>query len=180
MEEDIKIFDNLIPEDYQNQIYNSIFENGFIKFTCNFPGWEMMGKQKLNFGLINHFKKGDYCDKQLFDFFYPLAEISCKEVNQKIKNIEIGRIWLDYPDNRKQFDYGFVHKDLPYDHTVVLYYVKDSDGDTHIFDEFGGVIKKIKPKKGRVVVFNGNLLHASGVAKEDIRAVVNIDVITEE
>jgi len=51
------------------------------------------------------------------------------------------------------------HRDMEENEYVSgIYYVKDSDGDT-VF--FGDTITRITPKKGTLVIFPSNLLHAS-------------------
>jgi hypothetical protein len=78
-------------------------------------------------------------------------------------------------------------------HTVCLYYVNDSDGDTFIFDKTSddikgrrdifertkfNVLKRVTPKKGRVVLFNGNRYHSSSGPTKDVRCIINFDIIT--
>ena len=83
---------------------------------------------------------------------------------------------------------------MPHQHFVMLYYVCDSDGDTIIYDkkcetfkEFENMInsntktfniqKKITPKQGRVVLFNGLLYHTAEQPNKDIRCIVNYDLV---
>ena len=72
------------------------------------------------------------------------------------------------------------HKDFedPYvDHNVLLYYVNDSDGDTHFFKE-NKIVKSVSPKANRLVVFDGNILHTGcHPCKAHTRIVINIDCI---
>lgn len=82
-------------------------------------------------------------------------------------------------------NYGVPHIDYPVgdfsNHIIALYYVNDSDGDTIIFNESESskeltIKERIAPKKGRMVLFNGDLLHASSnPIKNDLRCVVNIN-----
>jgi hypothetical protein len=50
------------------------------------------------------------------------------------------------------------------DHPIVaIYYAEDSDGDTFFFDTYGHdrkIIKRVSPKAGRVVIFDGDISHA--------------------
>jgi hypothetical protein len=53
----------------------------------------------------------------------------------------------------------------------LLYYVNNSDGDTHFFPDEG--IEKISPKPNRCVVFPAMRLHASSSPTTDRRIVIN-------
>ena len=80
------------------------------------------------------------------------------------------------------------HLDRTEPHLVVLYYVTDSDGDTIIYDykskdendipyfEDIKELKRIKPKQGRVVVFNGLHWHTAEQPRNDIRCIININL----
>ncbi len=52
------------------------------------------------------------------------------------------------------------HTDDAKPHIVFIYYVNDSDGDTHFYER-GEVIKTVSPKKGSGVMFDGRIYHAS-------------------
>jgi len=62
------------------------------------------------------------------------------------------------------------------DHFVILYYVNNSDGETVLFKK-NKLWKKVTPKQGRVLIFNGNIKHAAGCPVDNqVRAVININV----
>lgn len=78
-------------------------------------------------------------------------------------------------------DFGGLDKNI-----TALYYVNDSDGDTTIYNEQYGAPKnarltvkqKVTPKKGRLVIFDGSLIHSSGfTSSEAPRAVININFV---
>ena len=89
--------------------------------------------------------------------------------------------------------YGAIHVDAPafdekhQDKALIgIYYVNDSDGDTVIFNETAEDINKkkltvkatVSPKKGRLVIFNGRLLHAGNNPKETFnRLVINLNFV---
>lgn len=50
----------------------------------------------------------------------------------------------------------------------VIYYVNDSSGDTHFFDEDLKLKKRITPKKGNGVIFNSSILHAGQYPKSHL------------
>jgi len=59
--------------------------------------------------------------------------------------------------------------------------VIDSDGDTLFFNKEGDIINRVSPKKGRCVIFDGDILHASqNPIKSKDRIVINIDLKNEE
>ena len=60
------------------------------------------------------------------------------------------------------------NKDL--DFMVLIYYVVDSDGPTHIFPE------KVDPKKGRFVLFRNKLHAASFPIQNKLRIVINFNL----
>jgi hypothetical protein len=68
------------------------------------------------------------------------------------------------------------HTDDNQPHVVLVYYVNDSDGDTHIWLE-NGTVKTISPKRGRGVLFAGHLLHSSRAPVENrSRMVLNFNL----
>ena len=101
---------------------------------------------------------------------------------------------MQLPSNIKREDVDTPHTDIPVDHFVMLYYVCDSDGDTIIYNEkcnnlddyddninvvknkIFSIQKKVTPKQGRVVLFNGKLYHTAEQPNNNIRCVVNYDL----
>jgi hypothetical protein len=82
--------------------------------------------------------------------------------------------------------YGMPHTDFPNvpENITALYYINDSDGDTVIFNELQGYQgplterMRINPKQGRLVIFNGNQIHAgNNPTTNDPRFVANINFI---
>ena len=110
----------------------------------------------------------------------------------KIKKIDIlqGRSFLSTPTNIPRDDVDTPHVDLVAPHFVLLYYVCDSDGDTIIYNEktkFDSsrpnsdmnftIKKKVSPKQGRVVLFNGIHYHTAEQPNHNLRCIVNYDLI---
>lgn len=55
-----------------------------------------------------------------------------------------------------------------------IYYVNDTDGDTYFFEPDGKIIKQVSPKRGKIVFFPSNILHAgSSPTKHNRRVVIN-------
>ena len=91
-----------------------------------------------------------------------------------------------------------MHIDMGDDHIVIIYYINDSDGDTILFtnkkgnsaenikDNFSSIntddfqlLKRVSPKKGRVLVFNGNLYHYGEYPNQGNRFVINYNTVAK-
>tara|TARA_B100001250_G_C19684468_1_gene737376 strand:+ start:491 stop:811 length:321 start_codon:yes stop_codon:yes gene_type:complete len=63
---------------------------------------------------------------------------------------------------------------------IFLYYVNESDGDTFFFKDYldVNIEKRISPKKGRVVLFDGEHCHASSPPQQTkSRCVINANIL---
>lgn len=71
------------------------------------------------------------------------------------------------------------HVDVPVKHTVVIYYVNDSDGETFLFKDKKAkkILTRVMPRKGRFLIFDGGLTHAGSHPYESkMRTVINYDI----
>ena len=70
------------------------------------------------------------------------------------------------------------HIDGSYPHWVVLYYVNNSDGDTILYkNDKKTELKRITPKKGRIVFFDGSIWHSGSTPQTTHRSVINFNFI---
>ena len=114
--------------------------------------------------------------------FVPLIENVCRKIDKQNVNVIKGRSFLQLPINYKGERIDTPHVDIVGDHFVILYYVCDSDGDTIIYNEKVKsdnytIQKRITPKQGRVVLFDGSYYHTAEQPTDNIRCVVNYDLI---
>ena len=93
--------------------------------------------------------------------------------------------------NLKGTEYDNHHIDHTHVHLSILYYVLDADGDTVLFEntyepnlrpetpppEQLKEVKRVSPKQGRVVVFDGYRWHTATQPKTGIRCVINSNII---
>jgi len=112
-------------------------------------------------------------------------ELCVNLLNKLMKHIgedsyEIYRVKINLsPQHKRPEDtYCVPHTDMVRKHMVVIYYVNDSDGPTYLFEDDGRtIIKKVEPKKGRFVMFDGSTKHAgSHPINNTFRVVINYDV----
>lgn len=94
--------------------------------------------------------------------------------------------WLPQSPHASSESYHLPHVDSDESHKVFLYYLNDSDGDTFFFNETYPLFKdseltlnkRVSPKAGRGVVFDGLTYHASSSPKNsEYRCILNIDFI---
>lgn len=63
-----------------------------------------------------------------------------------------------------------LHKDQPYPHWVMIYYVNDSEGKTDLKN-----IIKVSPKKGRILIFDGDIEHRAFLPIQRDRCIINFN-----
>ena len=130
-------------------------------------------------GIVSEFHK----------LFSGLIKNSCKKLNMKEIDVLNGRSFLSTPTNIPKDDVDSPHVDMIVPHFVMLYYVCDSDGDTLIYNEktkFAACYpdsemkftlkKKVSPKQGRVVLFDGMHWHTAQQPNHNLRCIVNYDL----
>ena len=115
--------------------------------------------------------------------FTPLLSKACQYLKMPQTEVLQGRSFLQFPLNLKSKDDDTPHIDLDEGerHIVVLYYVKDSDGDTVIYNQrtesdIYTVKQKVTPKQGRVVIFDGGQYHTAQQAINSVRCIVNYNL----
>lgn len=160
---------------------------------------------------------GDYANK-FNQYSFPAKVIPSTIVNDdtingivdKIQNIVCQKIKHTFVKNYRwkinwtiplNGDYNpldLIHIDSNVQHIAIIYYINDSSGDTHIFNNINGnnaesnflnqytingsnvaLKRKITPKMGRVIAFDGNLLHYGDYPKYGDRFVLNINLATK-
>ncbi|HEX4405318.1 MAG TPA: 2OG-Fe(II) oxygenase, partial [Polyangia bacterium] len=111
----------------------------------------------------------------IFPFFYFLEDKTGIRL-EAVERIKANMLLRSTePDDR----YNTPHIDVPDPgYKSLLYYVKDSDGDTFFFNETWRDKKaltlkqRISPKKGKAVVFDSNVWHASSNPRQSQNRVV--------
>lgn len=86
------------------------------------------------------------------------------------------RLTLNKPISKEED----IHIDYSFPHLVLIYYVNTTDGDTVLYDENKKVINRISPKRGRCVLFDGLIKHASSSSTLSPRMIINTNIIVNE
>ena len=180
MDKIIKIYDNIVPEHISDQIYNLTLghDNRFpwVYSSClTFPPDHPKYKFKPG---IKHiiYNEVEPPSPYLFQLLQPLYCFSLK-LSVEIEKVISMYSFLDLPNPKPGPDLP-PHVDNDYPHFVLLYYINDSDGDTFLFEnDQKTIIKKVTPKKGRCVFFDGSIYHCGSTSGISSRAVINFNFL---
>ncbi len=191
---EILVIDDFIDKDYQKDIKNILLareEWGEFLFPWHYVDDVTAGLDDDNQGRpgLSHVYV-EYNDdgssdlvSNFHDLFIPMLELACGTLEIPTAKILQGRSFMQFPLNLKSDEVDTPHIDLDegHRHIVVLYYVKDSDGDTVIYNERTEsdtytVKQKVTPKEGRVVIFDGGQYHTAEQAVNSVRCIVNYNL----
>ena len=190
MNDEVFVFDDIINLSYQLQIEDVLLGERLFN-NDDFP-WYFIPDITYNDGLANQGRCGfahyfaDEDDGIISEFhplFLKLIHNSCKKINLKEVDVIQARSFLQLPSNISYEEVDDPHIDMiDTDHFVMLYYVCDSDGDTIIYNEREKsesytIKKKVRPKRGRVVLFDGRLYHTAEQPNNHKRCIVNYDLV---
>jgi len=191
----IYVLDDIIPGNYQELIKESLFD------TLNHPWFLKRSLSESTTGNLNpaftqapglanvFFNEEGILHNQIYNLFLPVVLTACEKINFKFNSLVYGRSFLQFPLTTHQ---GITnpHVDIPIPHLVCLYYVMDSDGETVFFNKMDDppgsprpsfdnyeIANKVEPKQGRIVLFNGSVYHANTLPKNNMRCVINCNVI---
>jgi hypothetical protein len=180
MNRDIKIVDDLLPKGYADQIQTDITRIGFPWVYVDDVTYITGDKESGNPGLthVAYDITGNIYSEYMPFFkpmIYHIEEANGVPINELLR-IRVGLI------SRVAAEDNVVntpHVDFIVPHYTACYYVEDSDGDTVVYDQWLDqdttssnmpdfvkntdftVASRGKPKKNRVVIFNGHRYHAS-------------------
>ena len=191
----IYVFDDIIDKPYQNKIKSILigetrynhqdFPWYYIDDITSAGEYENQKRGAFSHDYV-HYEEG--IDSDFHYLFIDLIKKSCSKL--KIKEVDVlqGRSFFQLPSNIKKEDVDTPHYDMDAPHFVMLYYVNDSDGDTIIYNEktiFNDcgpeemnftIKKKVSPKQGRVVLFDGRHWHTAQQPNHNLRCIVNYNL----
>lgn len=191
---DIKYFDNLLPQGYADQIEADLMSREFPWHYINDVTNESYGN---NAGFVHVIYEHEGIASSWYPFIKPLV-YSIAEANGKpLKHLYRIRVGCLLPSNR--IGSNSPHLDLLWPHYTACYYVNNSDGNTVLFDQtkenVGPVLNDITlrnytdetqftiagesvPHKNSVCLFDGFRFHASTNPKQtDRRLVITVNYI---
>ena len=164
-----KVIDNCISKKNQNIIKKTMFglQKNFAWYFAQ-DVTNLRGKQKRPAFFHDFVLKKYNINSNFYGMIKPIV---------KDKNVIQARAILQLPLNKKLINkkHDTPHVDSKDPHIVYLYYVVDADGHT-LFLKNNKIIKKIKPKQGRLVIFDGGIVHTAEQPEKNKRCVINFNV----
>jgi hypothetical protein len=120
---------------------------------------------------------------QFFDIVFPFFYFLEDKTGVKLGAVERIKANMLLRSSEPDDRYNTPHIDIPDPgYKSLLYYVKDSDGDTFVFNETWRdtgnskkpltLRKRVSPQKGKAVVFDSNTWHASSNPRQSQNRVV--------
>mgnify|MGYP003122082118 FL=1 len=171
----MKIIDNIINKKEQEELKFILLSRHFPWFYLNDISYKD-GKQQRP-GFSHYFIKDEKINSDWNTITNNIINNSCNKTKVNCNKIIESRAFLQLPLHSNITKNNLVdtpHIDRETKHTVILYYVTTAVGDTIIYTDKGE--KKIAPKQGRVVIFDGSLKHTATQPTEDVRCVININI----
>lgn len=193
----IQIFDNIIPQGYQDAIEEDLmkwqFPWNYVNDVTNMNYGNNSGMAHLAFNI-------GQSPSEWYPFIKPIIysiEQATGDTIRELLRIRVGFLTPSLSED----NYNTPHLDFTVPHTTVCYYVNDSDGDTIVFDktvvdmnvdtitestikEYVDVSEftvsgRCSPKKGRICKFDGYRFHASSKPKlNERRLVITINYVS--
>ena len=198
--EDIFVIDDAFTDEQkdfveQTMLYGKFFWIFHDDVALSPEETKLVGITKKTPAISCYMKQSDppYLFRQLYEKIEFIPRTVFPKIGKQVKEILDARSFLMFPLHEKaRKEYDNIHVDMIRPHWVCLYYVNDVDGDTVLFKQTQAdmknsievykntkfeVLQRVTPKKGRVVLFNGTRYHSSTAPTEEVRCILNFDVL---
>jgi hypothetical protein len=177
----IQVIDNVISDKYSQFIFDQtvILPWTFVP-NLSYGQKDNYDSAGFSYSFYLHKKFNNKEEKTIhteqYNYIIPLLleAISKFNLNATIDNVFRSRARLTL--NRERSKIEDKHIDYNFNHLVILYYINTTDGDTVLYDG-ENIIERITPKRGRCVLFDGSIQHASSSSTLSPRIVLNNNII---
>ena len=175
----IQIIDNCVTLQYQNFLVQELHAPNLVWVFAN--DVTHTNKNKGNPGFSNIAYQNNTVNSTAYWFLYPVLLEACSKANINVE--QLIRIRLGIYLNRNTTQPNSPHVDQNEPHMVGLYYLEDFDGDTVFYTDSTGQteLTRVTPKKGRMVIFDGGIYHASSnPVSSEYRTTINFNFISSQ
>tara|TARA_B110000967_G_C18513007_1_gene377306 strand:+ start:13 stop:618 length:606 start_codon:yes stop_codon:yes gene_type:complete len=192
----LEVFDDIIDKSLQEKIKSTLFTDNFPWFFVDDVTTDTINSQSRP-AFFHKFYDNFENNSEYAWITEKIISSVIDKFKLKITQIIQSRTFLQLPLNGIEGLVDNAHIDSSRSHLVVLYYVMDSDGDTIIYDKKWErgiqdlnseetkkmiIKKRVTPKQGRVVVFDGKYWHTAEQPthnKSSKRCVINNNITYE-
>jgi hypothetical protein len=173
--QNMQIIDNFMPADWWESVHNILGGHEFPWNLYKATSSDEDGYQQM----VHLFYKDNQIYSGYFSLVQPLIYEFEKQTTYQVKKID--RIKSNLLFNRpitEEQKQKIIHRDiqLPAPNAIsLIYYIKDSDGDTVIYEDDGKTeTMRIQPKANRAVIFKSDTWHTGELpVKNQSRIVIN-------
>ena len=189
--EDLVEIERFLPESYANILEDLVCKSGeflwqYNASTNDLKAPEIMNKDARSYDADQFvhalFQQGER-RSEFFDIVFPMFYFMEDKTGVALAAVERMKANLLVQKPHEDGTYNTPHVDIVEPgHKSLLYYVKDSDGDTFLFNETQQdtarakkpltIRRRVSPRKGTAVLFNSNIWHASSHPRENATRVV--------
>lgn len=173
-----KVINDVISKNSQNRLYSVLTARDFI--------WHIMRDSAYASGIntpefwnmistIGYsrtvFAGGQIYEKDIMPWCLNILDSTLEKAGiemDELHRIQINLLYRNTDPAYKEGMWTTAHVDEDKDHTVLLYYVNDSDGDTFLFNEKRGEdfnkfteMARVTPSAGSALLFNGQYFHSA-------------------
>jgi hypothetical protein len=191
----IKVIDDFVNINWQEKIRKMMFSSEIPWYYINdvTDGTRSNNNQMISPACSHKFIRDGKIESNWYSILEILRTRMQNETN--LSDVFQCRSFLQFPLSHSLVrpDIDKLHIDSPQPHTVLLYYVCDSDGDT-IFSDISwdvntntvknlpeiskyNIVQRVTPKQGRAVIFDGLQYHTAEQPKNNMRCVINFNFI---
>ena len=190
----IYVFDDILTQEQQEQIKTYLLGPSFPwTFQPDITGGDRIERPGMSHRWIAKGEKISSADLTPVNL---VIQASLQKLYEKTKekanyHLDNSRSFLQFPlKNLDNQEYDAHHIDHLKPHLSILYYVLDADGDTVLFDSLYSAsnplppepkalreYKRVSPKQGRVVIFDGYRWHTATQPQKGIRCVINSNIL---
>ena len=192
---DIQVIEDFLPKSYQDEIENLLLSKKFPWFYLSnlsyddnefTSSWTRNDSRlKDSEGFTHIFKDDEGISSPYFEFFKPLVYFIELKTGYPVSNLYRLRSVMTCKDTSfTENTFNLPHVDLKHPHKTLVYYVNDSSGDTILFKEHWNgrldfskkeIVKRVSPKKGRAVIFDGFRYHTGSAPTNNPRVLINLN-----
>ena len=191
----IQVIDNIISKKEQEYLKNIFYSNEFPWFYTADVTSSILNKKQRRPAFSHIFMKDGNINSNYYDIVKKISDNVNKKIKKKLIHYQVRSfLQLSLDKNLIGNSIDTPHIDMIEPHLVYLYYVNDCDGDTVIYDYISNgthtldipfyedikIKKKITPKQGMVVIFDGMTWHTSTQPTRGNRCIINFDMINNK